>query len=200
MNTNYEEFLKENIFPDLENGRPNWDVPHTETVVWYLKNILDNNPNLYLDSDVLIIAAYAHDWGYSGLFNNGKKLDFNNIYNAKSTHMEIGAIKLTELLKNSVFDFLSKERKERTIHLVLLHDNLKMLKDNDELVLMEADTLSTLDVERVKPSFDKSSNEKFMEEVKNTRYPKFITEYGKRMFNELYQLRIAYYSKDSTLF
>jgi hypothetical protein len=195
MITDYENFLKNSIFPDLEKGRQNWDKPHTETVVWYIKNILDNNQKLKLDRDVLIIAAYAHDWGYSGLFSKEEKLNYKNIADVRELHMKFSAIRLADLLKNKIFDFLSDDRKKRSIHLVEIHDNLKVIKDIDEIVLMEADTLATLDVSKVKPSFDKESNEKFMIEVKKTRYPKFVTDYGKQMFNQLFQLRSDYYAK-----
>lgn len=191
---NYEDFLKSSVLPELEAGRPNWDKPHTECVVEHLKAIINNNPELNLDRDVLIIAAYAHDWGYAGLFSGGRPLNLEDVENAKETHMRIGAEKLTQLLKNNIFDFLSEEQKQRTIHLVQAHDKLNSLKDPDELVLMEADTLGGLDVEKVKPGFDKESNAKYMQGVKNKRYPLFITDYGKKEFERLYKAREDYYT------
>lgn len=191
----YEDLLKAKIFPELEAGISNWDKPHTEAVVEHIKAIIENSPQLNLDKDVLIIAAYAHDWGYSGLFEAGKPLSLDDINNAKKAHMRIGADKLSKLLQASVFNFLSEERKKRAVHLVGVHDKLGDLKDPDEIVLMEADTLGGLDIEKVKPSFDKASNERYMRGVRKMRYPKFMTDHGKKQFEKLYRSREEYYAK-----
>ena len=190
---NYETLLQKTIFPELEKGRPNWDKPHTQAVVQHLKTIINNSPELNLDFDVLLIAAYAHDWGYAGLFKDGKQLSIADVNDAKSAHMTIGVKKLTKLLSNPTFDFLSSERKQRATHLVKIHDKIDELTDSDELVLMEADTLGGLDIEKVKPSFDLDSNTKYMIGVKNHRFPKFITKCGKEQFEKLYQMRADYY-------
>lgn len=193
--TDYERTLQDIIFPELETGRPNFDKPHTEAVIYYTKQIINNTPNLNLDKDVLIISAYAHDWGYVGLFKNGKLAQLENVKNVKKLHMQISAYKLRHLLKNPVFDFLSTDQKERAIHLVGLHDKLNQILATDEIVLMEADTLGGLDVNRVKPTFNKESNEKYMLTTKNKRYSRFITEYGKKEFKELFKLRENYYER-----
>lgn len=192
--TQMETFLQDTIFPQLEAGRPNWDKPHTEAVVAHIKQLIEANPQLSLDREVLIIAAYAHDWGYVGLFRNGQKFSLDDVTSAKEAHMTIGAEKLRELLKDPRFDALSVERKARAVHLVFVHDKLKELKEVDELILMEADTLGGLDVERVEPSFDIESNERYMSDVRSKRLPLFITEYGKREFERLYGLREEYYT------
>ena len=86
----YEDLLKSTILPELEAGRPNWDKPHTEAVVGCIKAIVNNSFALHLDKEVLIIAAYARDWGYAGLFKEGKTLSLDDVNNAKETHMKIG--------------------------------------------------------------------------------------------------------------
>lgn len=191
---NYEDLLNNTILPELEAGRPNWDKPHTQTVVGHIKAIIGNSPKLDLDKDVLIIAAYAHDWGYVGLFKRAETVDLNKVMNAKEAHMRIGAGKLSELLRNEAFDSLSEKQKQRAIHLVQVHDKVETLQDPDELVLMEADTLGGLDVDKVKPSFDKVSNDRYMQGVKAKRFPLFITDYGKREFARLYKAREKYYA------
>ena len=69
---NYDDILKSTILSELEAGRPNWDKPHTEAVVEHIKAIINSEPSLNLDTEVIVIAAYAHDWGYAGLFEDGK--------------------------------------------------------------------------------------------------------------------------------
>jgi len=56
-----EEYLKEKILPDLEKSRGGFDAIHTLEIVEWIKKIIDHNPELKLDREVLIIAAYAHD-------------------------------------------------------------------------------------------------------------------------------------------
>jgi hypothetical protein len=192
MNNLIEDYLKSAIFPELESGRPNWDKPHTEAVVFYLKEIL-NCENLNLDEDVLIIAAYAHDWGYSGLFKNGEEINYDQILDMKEEHARIGAIKISKLLKNQIFDFLSQEQKERIIHLVFVHDRLNELKDIDEITLMEADTLGGLDINFIIPTIDRESNKRYLEMVKNKRLGLFIHGFSKVRCQQLITGRENFY-------
>src|SRR4030043_1361560 len=148
-----EEYLKKKILPDLEESRNGFDKIHTLEVVDWLKQIIEHNPDLKLDKDVLLIAAYAHDWGYSDIFGEGEVMQFEKVEDAKKLHMELGAQKLEKLLKGSIFSFLTDTQKERAIHLVAVHDKKFELKDVDELVLMEADMLSSLDINDGKPIY-----------------------------------------------
>ena len=102
-----EEFLKEQIFSDLEKGRPGFDKPHTQTVVIQLKDIFKNVPGLPVDRAVLIIVAYTHDWGYSELFEGGKPVQLEEMADAKIAHMDFGAQKLEELLEDDFFNYLT---------------------------------------------------------------------------------------------
>ncbi len=40
MQFTFEDTLRREILPDLKQGRPNWDRPHTEAVVKHAKAIL----------------------------------------------------------------------------------------------------------------------------------------------------------------
>lgn len=191
---NYEEYLKEKILPDLEKSRGGFDRIHTLEIVEWIKRIIDHNPQLHLDRDILIIASYAHDWGYAGLFKDGEVMDSDKIENAKKLHMEIGAKKIQELLEGEKFIFLADKRKERCIHLVEVHDKKHEIKDVDELILAEADMLSGIDINTEKPILDSESNKDFMDSLLNTRLPKFITEYSKKEAKRLIQERNVYYA------
>ena len=190
-----EEYLKEKILPDLEKGRAGYDGIHTLEVVSWLKQIIDNNSELKLDKIVLLIAAYAHDWGYAGIFKDNQYISFEMLENAKKLHMELGANKIEKLLEDEFFSFLTDEQKARCIHLVAVHDKKFEIKDVDELVLMEADMLSSLEISVGKPVFDADSNKKFMEAFFTTRLPKFITEFSKREAKRLIQIRENHYKK-----
>ena len=190
-----EEYLKEKILPDLEKSRGGFDKIHTLEVVDWLKQIIDHNPKLKLDKIVLLIAAYAHDWGYSDIFRDGQIMNFEIVENAKKLHMELGAKKIKALLEDDFFSFLTDTQKSRCIHLVAVHDKKFEIKDVDELILMEADMLSSLDISKGKPVYDAKSNKKFMEAMFTTRIPKFITEFGKNEAKRLIQVREDYYKQ-----
>jgi len=191
-----EEYLKEKILPDLEKSRGGFDRIHTLEVVEWLKKIIKYNPELKLDEIVLLIAAYAHDWGYSSIFRDGQVMNSEIIESAKKLHMELGAKKTEALLDDNFFSFLTTIQKSRCIHLVAVHDKKLEIKDTDELVLMEADMLSALDVKTKKPVFDEKSNKKFMESLLTTRIPKFITEFSKNEAKRLIKSREDYYKKE----
>ena len=103
-----EEKLKEKILPDLEKSRGGFDKIHTLEVVEWIKKILKNNPDLKLDRIVLIIAAYAHDWGYSGLFKDDEVMSIDKIKKVKRLHEKLGAEKIKNLLKEEIFSSLKK--------------------------------------------------------------------------------------------
>lgn len=184
-----EDYLKERIFPELEDGRADFDKPHTVAVVHWLKEIIKNTDDLNLDKVVLLIAAYSHDWGYAGLFKKGQQLKYCDVKAMKSEHMKLGAEKLERFLSDNFFSFLTSSQKQRAVHLVAIHDKLDALKEVDELILMEADTLGALDINFVKPTFDSNSNKKYMQGVHVRRLPKFITAFGKKNAKDLIEKR-----------
>lgn len=193
MIPDWEKLLQTKILPELEEGRPDFDMPHTKAVVIKIKEIMKDNPDLDIDPEVLIIAAYAHDWGYSNLFKKGEPAQIDTIMDAKEAHMQIGAKKIAKLLDNPAFSFLSDGRKARIIHLVSVHDRLNQIKDLDEILLMEADTLGAADLSLVKTGFNKESNDKWTAGAKNKRIPKFITDYSKRQIERILKERELYF-------
>jgi len=120
-------------------------------------------------------------------------MDEEKVENVKPLHMELGAEKIKELLRNEIFSFLADERKERIIHLVAVHDKKHEIKDTDELILAEADILSGTDINTAKPKFDPESNKAFMDSLLNVRLPKFITDFSKQEIKRLIRERAEYY-------
>ena len=85
-----EKVLRQVILKDLTNkGRPNWDRPHTEAVVYWMKHLLTKLNPPELNSKVLITAAYAHDWGYINLFTPGKQATIEEVLPMKKLHMKV---------------------------------------------------------------------------------------------------------------
>jgi len=189
--TELETFLQASILPVLEKGRKNWDKEHTLAVVHYLKEIL-KHIDYNLDETVLLIAAYAHDWGYSGLFLH-PNVQLDEVAKQKKLHAIRGAEMLAKLLQSPFFNVLSPAQKERAVHLVKVHDELESLVSKDEIILMEADTLGGLDIKRVKPTFNKQSNVKYIAGVKKKRLPLFAHKFSIQKAHMLLAERENYY-------
>lgn len=195
MNQAAEQKLRDIILPDLEKGRVNFDKPHTEAVVAHIKDIIQHSSELNLDEEVLITGAYAHDWGYTDLFKDAESSrSYEDIKKAKPLHMKLGAEKIQMLLRDDVFEYLSDSQKDRIVHLVRIHDKLRNLRDIDELILMEADTLGAIDISKVEPGFDKETNEKYMNNSVRFRRSLFISKRGKELIDTLIEERNHYYN------
>ena len=195
MNPKARKLLENTIYPDLENGRPNWDLHHTKAVVRYMESILETHPELALDPEVMIPAAMAHDWGYAGLFRKGQPVSLAQNKDKKAEHMVLGAQKIEELLNNETFDYLTNRQKERIVHLVSVHDKLTELKDTDELVLMEADTLGATDINGLKPTHSYQEYLQWLDNTTANRITRFRTNYSKQKIKQLLLERARHYKQ-----
>jgi hypothetical protein len=186
-----EQVLRDVILPDLDKGRPDFDRPHTEAVVYWMKEICVSEPQL--NTRVLVTAAYAHDWGYIGMFEDGVT-DVGDIHDKKEAHMRIGSQKIGVLLRENLADGFSETEIARVQHLVFVHDRLDTVKDDDEIAMVEADTLGALDADRVKPTLTRKDNDWYIEDqVKRLRRPLFRHSRAIEVFQELLQKRIDFY-------
>ena len=167
----------------LEKGRQGWDVPHTRAVFYYAKLIAENTGQ---DTLVIPTAAWLHDIGYYGRFEDGSFSSYSAVQDRKKMHMEVGA-KLAEAFvsRTEVRKLISAEQGQLIVHLVLVHDNYPVITSLEEKILVEADALGTIDVRRVKPTFDRAGRIKFLEELRQSREPLFITEIGRRLLKKL---------------
>jgi hypothetical protein len=188
----WETVIVNTILPDLDKGRPDFDKPHTLAVVHWVKYIIENESNLHFK--ILVTAAYAHDWGYIGLFEDGVT-DMKDIHAKKERHMEVGANKIETLLQEQFSNLYSPEEILRIKHLVYVHDRVENLNEDDEIALMEADTLGALDSAMVQPTFSKHDNDVYIErEVKGRRFPHFKHKSAINVFDELLSKRINFYN------
>lgn len=189
-----EAILQEEIFPDLEQGRKGFDLLHTQAVVHWTKEILTHIDSPEIDPVVMITAAYAHDWGYYKLFEGIAHRSIDVVHKMKPLHMERGAHMIAKLLKERLSDDFTLEQQLRVAHLVRVHDLVEQVKTEDEVLLMEADTLGMMDTDRMKPTFSKEDNDTFMErELRRRRFLYFQHPYAEKMAEVLFQKRLAFY-------
>lgn len=92
--------------------------------------------------------------------------------------------------KTEVF---SESEVGRVVHLVRVHDRLDLVEADDEIVLVEADTLGALDTDFVKPTFSVKDNKRYMQEVMRRRRPLFRHERAMEAFEVLVEKRAEYY-------
>jgi hypothetical protein len=189
-----EKVLIKRILPELDQGRKNFDKPHTQAVVHWMNQLLANVLSNHLDSQVLITVAYAHDWGYFQLFEGVDSDNPIEITQKKAQHMERGAQMIEHLIDNRLSSFFTTTQKLLTSHLVAIHDQVEKLKTEEEILIMEADTLGMLDADRVSPTFSKDENKVFIaEQFYKRRLPRFQHQYAKERALELVKKRVAFY-------
>ncbi len=191
-----ERILRQIILKDLANhGRPNWDKPHTEAVVYWMKELLPQVGLNNFNPQVMIAAAYAHDWGYASLFSQEQTLSLSQIMAKKQLHMKLGAEKIERLLYQRLSRYFSTAEILRVHDLVAVHDQLDRLQAEDELLLMECDTLGMLDSTRVQPTFSPADNERFMKNsIHGKRLPLFIHQPAIDAAAALIQARAGFFN------
>ncbi|MFA5828472.1 MAG: HD domain-containing protein [Candidatus Shapirobacteria bacterium] len=178
----------------LEQGRSGWDIKHTRAVAFYAEKIALSEG---LDAEVLYTAAWLHDVGYYGLFENSDSTQHSQIMDKKLLHMTNGAKLARAFFQMSeITPLYTTEQIEEIIHLVEVHDNLEVVgKSREETVLVEADTLGAIDLQRLSPTFKKEDGLKYIDGLKKKRIPKFKTDLGKQFLSKLLPAFIEYFEK-----
>lgn len=164
-----------------------FDLPHTKSVAYYtdvLVNWWNKHRKPVLDLEAMRTVAWFHDTGYADLFPQGNSAEYQAVMANKGAHMELSAEYVGEFLRRpEVASHFTWEQAERIIYLVRVHDKIEQLRDIDELIFMEADTLGAIDVTRAKPTFNREQANKYLDQdVFGRRWSRFMTARGKSMF------------------
>ncbi len=195
-----ERTLRQIILKDLANkGRPRWDKPHTEAVVYWMKYLLKKINNPKLNPKVLITAAYAHDWGYANLFKQKNPITIDQARSQKDLHMKKGVEMIERLIYQRLSGYFTEPEVLRLTHLISVHDYINQLQDEDELLLMECDALGMLDTELVPPTLSPKENDYFIKtSILKKRLPRFIHPEAKKIAEKLIEKREQFYATIST--
>lgn len=161
---------------------------HTLAAVFWMKQLINTEGG---DERILVPAIYLHDIGYPEALKQ-KKNDFDSHKAAKALHMEIGARIAESILKE--LNFSPNEIKE-TSHLISVHDRYDLLSTHNEQLVFEADSLSVIDREKVKPDFSKVDYQRFLEFYEKNQIPLFKTKTGKEALRKLWPIAQNYYAK-----
>jgi len=184
MNANKENQIKNRTLALLKNGRPDFDVPHTLAVVYWMKELLKNEAG---DEKILIPAAYLHDIGYSRM---KIAAGWQGTKDAKKDHMAHGAALAKPILKDLGFDL---GEREKIIKLIRAHDKLETISSPEECLLFEADSLGQIDIARVRSNFDLPDRKKFIDSFEKNRLPRFKTKTGKKLASILFPRAKSFY-------
>jgi hypothetical protein len=172
----------------LSRGKPGWDVPHTMSTVHWMKTLLEHEKG---NERILITTMYLHDIGYFGAFKKGySKKDVDNMGIA---HMERGAEEAKKVLKK--LKYTDKEI-QKIAKLIRHHGYLEKAKTHEQIMVLEADGLGQIDVDRVKPTYTKEDYLRFLDVFAKRRIPKYKTRTGKYHLKKLLAQARAYCKKN----
>lgn len=176
----------------LEHGRKGWDIPHSGAVAYHAEQIALAEG---LDVKVHRTAGWLHDTGYFNAFNPHESHDLGKIMDRKALHM-IRGVEYAEVFfqLKKMAGFYTPAQQELVKLLIGTHDKLDELITVDQIAFMEADTLGMIDLSRIKPTFDRVTALKNIEGELMKRASLFRTEYGKKMFVELFPKYLEYFN------
>lgn len=167
----------------LSRGRPGWDVPHTLAVVNWANKLARIAG---FDVKVLITASYLHDIGYYGQFEGLESAALDKVMDKKEKHMAVGAVMAASFLSSpEIGKYLTEDQIKRIVYLISVHDRVEQLKEPDELVLMEADSLGAIDIDFVEPTYKGEEALFYLETRMIKRRKRFVTPEAMQAYDDL---------------
>ena len=162
------------VKPYLDNCRAG-DWNHAIRVVKWVKVLGEGRDDL----DLLVTAAYIHDIGWSNILPKGK-VDFQEMLKYEEKANENTQRLVTEVLGKMDFKNDDINTVIRLIKAADKHDS-----ENDEAIIVDADSLSKLCIEHVEEKYKPESYQKVIS-LWEREFPKrFKTEKGKSLYPEL---------------
>lgn len=127
-----------------------------------------------------------HDIGYYGQFEGLKTAGLDKVRDKKEVHMVVGAQMASSFLNSDeIKKYLTPEQIKRIVHSVSVHDKIERLKDLDELVLMEADSLGAIDLSFVEPTYKGKEALDYLDKNSVRRRGRFITPEAMIAYDDL---------------
>jgi putative nucleotidyltransferase with HDIG domain len=178
----------------LQDGRKDWDIPHTRAVEFHATTIAEREN---LDITVMRTVAWLHDLGYYKQFNSSDSSQYDQVLEKKAAHMIYGSEMARQFLNQpEISCFYNSDQIELICHLISVHDKLEQLQSRYEIAFMEADTLGAIDINRVKPSFGVESGWAYIKkDLYGRRLPRFKTRIGIRFASILLPRFIEYFKQ-----
>ncbi|VVB75935.1 HD domain protein [uncultured archaeon] len=153
-----------------------WTLAHSLSAVGIIKQIAKSEG---ADEKILATTMYLHDIGYGGLLADG--YSFSQRIAAKKEHMPKGAKMARDFLGR--IGGYTEEEISQIAHLIEVHDNVDALKTQDELLVLEADSLASIDP-KVPFSFSEEDVVKYVDFFLNHRATRFVSKKGKELLEK----------------
>jgi len=170
-----EEKFKGVVKRYLELARDG-DWEHSLRVVKWVKELGQGRD----DINLLVIAAYVHDIGWSGMAPQGK-IDLEEMIKLEPKVAENSPILITKILTE--FNFTDTEI-EKVIRLVAAADEHESQQEDEE-ILVDADNLSKLCIEHLQQKYQPESFSKLMDRWDKELAGRIKTKKGKELLPKL---------------
>lgn len=175
--------LDELFKPYILKCRPG-DWEHAKRVVSWIQKLAANRDDLQL----LIIAGYIHDIGWSGLVPNNQKLSRQELLKLQPQADQQTETLVTEALSKLS---LSKPDFRKILRLIKATETYEAVQD-DEMILVDADQLSKTSPEHVKEKYAQTDWFSMCDLFEEKLPQRIKTEMGKKLFpQKLMELRVA---------
>ncbi len=170
-----EKKLEETAKPYFDSARAG-DWEHALRVVRWVKELGSGR----VDLDLLVTAAYIHDIGWSGVAPKGK-IDLDEMIKLESKANDNSSKLISEVLARLQFT----EKEIQTVNrLVSAADKHKSFND-DEAIIVDADSLSKLCLEHLQQKYQPESYSKVINLFKAELTNRIKTPQGKKLFPKL---------------
>lgn len=182
-----ENQIKQEAEKHLLRCRPG-DWNHAQRVVYWIKQLGKDREDILL----IITAGYIHDIGWEGLITK-EKITLDELLELEYSANANSEIFATKFLKGLYFSSENINTINRLIRAADKHQS----SQEDEAIIVDADSLSKLTIDHLKEKFEKSEwikmhdlwAGKFLERVKTEKakllYPKLLTELRDSIEKEL---------------
>lgn len=170
---NLNKRIEHNLIKILKTffDQDDWNYLHTIKTVKFMKKICKETR---ADEKILVTTAYLHDIGYSKLIKKNYSLEER--INAKKEHMKIGAKLAEPILKDLEY---SKKEITEILRLIKIHDKLNKLKEENDFLIVEADSLGGL-ATRENSAFTTFELNQYIKIFKRKRLHLIKSNFGKK--------------------
>jgi hypothetical protein len=153
------------------------DWEHALRVVKWVKELGRGRDDL----DLLVVAAYIHDIGWSGVVPKGK-IDLDEMINLEPKANENSPRLISEVL--TALQFADAEI-QKVNRLVMAADKHRSERE-DEAIIVDADSLSKLCLEHLQEKYQPESFSKLIALWKGELASRVMTQQGKELFPKLF--------------
>ena len=170
-----KETLEKVIGPHIERCRPG-DWNHAKRVAYWVEELAGNSE----DNSLLLIAAYIHDIGWRDLVGK-EKMTFERLLELEPQANENSEKNIREVLA----ELSIHEKDTRTILRLVSAADEHASSTEDEAIIVDADSLSKLNIDHIREKFEKKEWMGLYEKWKEFFNDRIKTQKAKELYPSL---------------